>query len=427
MGRSRRAVRRAPDEVARLTQEVQALTARLESLESAQRPGQHGSENGHGNVSQSRRDVLKLAGAAAAGAAGPILLGSVPAAATNGQPLVLGVPNGNDASTTTDIYPTNNTAASPLFQATGQGVASNLTVPPTASTTAPTSQSIPLIGAVGPGGTLPTVSGSPNYPGYAPIQGVGGVATVSGGVVSEGLNGWGSGASGIGVTGESDTGWGVIGASAGIDLAAYGHGRLLQLALFNRSLAAAPAGPPIYPPNDFEQVRDGNGVLYLSLPGGSWVPVQPGGLNIGFFTAVSNQQYRLTGSDGSTWVDMDASKLAFTITPLFNCNAIFTANADLWTAVANYNQDIGVFVSGGNYGSGQIVGWKESGGRSGTFSPNAAFLETVAPLERQKTYTVKLQWKTNQSSSSAVTIFAAAGLGPTFSPTRLSAQLIVNP
>jgi hypothetical protein len=115
------------------------------------------------------------------------------------------------------------------------------------------------------------------------------------------------------------------------------------------------------------------------------------------------------------------------ITPLFNCYAVLTANSDLWTAVANYNQDIGVFISGGAFGSGQIVGWKESGGRSGTFSPNAAFLQTVAQLVRGTTYVVKLQWKTNQASPSSVTIFAGAGLGPAFSPTRLSAQLIVNP
>src|ERR1700730_13860935 len=101
MGRSRRAVRRAPDEVARLTQEVQALRARLESLESAQRPGQNGNENGHGKVAQSRRDVLKLAGAAAAGAAGSILLGAVPAAATSGQPVLLGNTSTNDAASTT--------------------------------------------------------------------------------------------------------------------------------------------------------------------------------------------------------------------------------------------------------------------------------------------------------------------------------------
>jgi len=428
MGMSRKADRQTPDEVARLTQEVQALRARLESLESAQSRGRNGNENGHADTPQSRRDVLKLAGAAAAGAAGSILLSAVPAAATSGQPVLLGNATTNDAAATTDIFPTAASAPAPLFQATGQGVATTTVVQPTASTTAPLSQSIPLIGAIGPGGRLPAVGTSPaDYPGFAPIQGVGGVATVSGLVVSEGVNGYAAGDTGIGVTGESDLGYGVVGGSGGIDLAALGNGRILQLPLVNSSLTAPPAGPPNYLPNDFELARDGNGVLYLSVLGGGWVPVQPGGLNGGFFTTSSTQQYRLTGNNGSTWVDMDATRLAISITPLFNCYAIFTANADLWTAVAGFNQDIGVFVSGGAYGAGQIVGWKESGGRSGTFSPNAAFLETVAPLVRGITYTVKLQWKTNQPSSSSVTIFAAAGLGPVFSPTRLSAQLIVNP
>jgi hypothetical protein len=190
---------------------------------------------------------------------------------------------------------------------------------------------------------------------------------------------------------------------------------------------AAPAGPPNYVPNDFELARDANGLLYLSVTGGNWLPIQVGGLNLGFFTAVSTSQYRLAGSDGSTWVDMDAAKLSFTIAPLFDCYAVFTANSDLWTAVAGYNQDIAVFVSGGTYGAGQIVGWKESGGRSGTFSPNAAFLETVAKLVRGTTYTVKLQWKSNVPSPSSAAIYAGAGLGPVFSPTRLSAQLVVNP
>src|ERR1700730_7408252 len=185
MGRSRRADRRAPDDVARLTQEVQALRARLESLESAQRPGENGSDNGHGNAPQSRRDVLKLATAAAAGAAGSILLGSVPAAATSGQPLIIGNATTNDADKTTDIFPLSPAAPAPLFQATGQGVASTTVVPPTASTSAPLSQSIPLIGAIGPGGRLPVVGSNPaDYPGFAPIQGVGGVATLSGLVVS---------------------------------------------------------------------------------------------------------------------------------------------------------------------------------------------------------------------------------------------------
>src|SRR5207253_3580073 len=129
---------------------------------------------------------------------------------------------GNDASNTTDIYPSGGTAPSPLFQATGQGVPITTVVGPTLSSTAPLSQSIPLIGAIGAGGSLPPIGDPPvnDYPGFAPIQGIGGKATVLTGSgdlpVSEGLNGFGFGGTGIGVTGESDHGYGVVGGSGGI-------------------------------------------------------------------------------------------------------------------------------------------------------------------------------------------------------------------
>src|SRR2546422_11425661 len=154
------------DEVGRLSAELDALRARLEALESDARP------NGNGSVRhsapQTRRDLLKLAGAAAAGAAGSIVLGAVPAAATNTQPVVLGNQTTNDAATTTDIFPTTATAPAPLFQATGQGVTTTTTVPPTTSSSAPNTQSIPLIGAIGPGGSLPPIGNPPvnHYPGY---------------------------------------------------------------------------------------------------------------------------------------------------------------------------------------------------------------------------------------------------------------------
>jgi len=256
--------------VAELTARVEALTARLEAIEAGQ---PHANGNHPVGRAQSRRDVLKLAGAAAAGAAGSLLLNAAPAAATNAQPVLLGNSTTNDAASTTDVFPTSLSAPAPLFQATGQGVSPTTTVAPTASTTAPLAQSIPLIGAIGPGGTLPSFGGAPVYPGYAPIQGVGGSATVGGAAVSEGLNGWGSGDGSIGVTGESDTGYGVSGSSGGIDIAAMGAGRLLQLGLPQNSsflTNGGPAGPPDYPPNDFEQVRDGLGVLWLSGPGGAW-------------------------------------------------------------------------------------------------------------------------------------------------------------
>jgi hypothetical protein len=264
--------RRKDDQIAQLAGQVEALKARLEALEGS--PGGNGNRNGT-IAPQSRRDLLKLAGAAAAGAAGSIVLGAIPAAAANGSSILLGTTT-NDASTTTDILPTAATTPAPLFQATGQGVSPTTTVPATVSTTAPLSQSIPLIGAIGAGGALPAIGSPPvtDYPGFAPIQGVGGVATITVNgapeTESEGLNGWGGGANGKGVTGESDVGYGVVGGSGGIDIAALGNGRVLQLSLPTGLLANSPAGPPNYLPNDFEQVRDGNGVVWLSNADGTW-------------------------------------------------------------------------------------------------------------------------------------------------------------
>jgi hypothetical protein len=85
--------------------------------------------------------------------------------------------------------------------------------------------------------------------------------------VSEGLNGWGKGQTGIRIIGESDVGYGLVGGSGGIDLAALGNGRLLQSILPDGLLSSPPSGPPNYRPNDFEQVRDGNSVIWVSQSG----------------------------------------------------------------------------------------------------------------------------------------------------------------
>jgi Bacterial Ig-like domain (group 1)/Invasin, domain 3 len=146
-------------------------------------------------------------------------------------------------------------------------------------------------------------------------------------------------------------------------------------------------------------------------------------------TAVSTDQYTLTGSDGATWTDMDTVLLSMTVTPTVDSMAILNANADLWTANAGFNQDLGISVSPADttvYPS-NIVAWKESGGFAGTFSPNAAAVHTVFPMTANTTYTVKLQWKSNKPASGA-TIYAGAGPWPgggvSFSPTSLSAELI---
>jgi hypothetical protein len=167
--------------------------------------------------------------------------------------------------------------------------------------------------------------------------------------------------------------------------------------------------------------------VWVSAFYSGWNAVHMGGLGQSLFTAVSHQQYLLANSDGVTWVDMDATNLMITFTPRFQCQAIITANADLWTTVAGHNQDIAASVTGGTYGTDKIVGWKESGSVAGAFSPNAAYLETIVTLDYGNTYTIKLKWKANNNATGA-TIVAGAGPYPsgstTFSPTRLSVKLI---
>src|SRR5438094_9400344 len=92
-------------EVARLSAIVEQLKGRLDGID--------GRTNGHGGDIQphSRRDFVKLAGAAVAGAAGGVLLGGgLPAAAADGQNVILGNTSGttvlNDAAHTTSLTAT---------------------------------------------------------------------------------------------------------------------------------------------------------------------------------------------------------------------------------------------------------------------------------------------------------------------------------
>jgi hypothetical protein len=142
-------------------------------------------------------------------------------------------------------------------------------------------------------------------------------------------------------------------------------------------------------------------------------------------TAVTTRQPLLSGNDGSTWSDIDPA-LSFTVTPPSNCMAVLTGNADLWTDTAGYNQDIGIYIAEADpiaYPGG-IVGWKESGGFAGTFSPNAAYVEAVFPMTGAVTYHIKLKWKDNRAAPANATIVAGAGPWPSggaaYSPTRLT-------
>jgi plastocyanin len=136
------------------------------------------------------------------------------------------------------------------------------------------------------------------------------------------------------------------------------------------------------------------------------------------YTAASTQQYSLANSDGTTWHDLDTTNLSVSLTPGADATALISGNADLWTATAGYNQDIAIDVNG------TIAAWKESGGFAGTFSPNAAFVQTVLPLIAGTTYAVKLKWKANKPAPGA-TIYAGAGpIATAYSPTRLTVQLV---
>src|SRR6202040_74443 len=62
---------------------------------------------------------------------------------------------------------------------------------------------------------------------------------------------------------------------------------------------------------------------------------------------------------------------------------------------------------------------------AGTFSPNAAFVQTVLPMTASTTYVIKLRWKTNKPAAGA-TIHAGAGPSAPFSPTSLTVQLVAS-
>jgi hypothetical protein len=157
--------------------------------------------------------------------------------------------------------------------------------------------------------------------------------------------------------------------------------------------------------------------IYVGAGGGA--PYSPTRLSIRLLVnasqAWSTQQYALAASNGTSWADMDDGRLSLQLTPPVSCPALVVANADLWTERSGVNQDLAINVNG------VIVVWKESGGSSGTFSPNAAWAETVIDLAAGTTATITLQWKTNVPTGG--TIHAGAGpIGAGYSPTVLTVQ-----
>ena len=132
-------------------------------------------------------------------------------------------------------------------------------------------------------------------------------------------------------------------------------------------------------------------------------------------------------SAASTWFEVDPG-LRRGVTVGTGQAAIVGANMALWTVLAGYNQDLGIFKfssSGvpcdlGGAGNPNLLAWKESGGFGGTYSPNAAFVQAV--LTNPGQYTVTLCWKANKAAPPN-TIYGAAGTAGTyFSPTILTVK-----
>jgi len=199
-------------DLARISAEISDLQAKADRLR-----GQLGETR-----TRSRRDMLKLAGAAVLGATGGAALSTLPASATTGGNMILG--NANDANLPTTLTATVATTPQPLFYAYSQGASAT---PPSLGTIQARNEAL---------GT-------------------------------DGVTGWAFGNQGFGVHGMSDAGFGVTGESAsGVDLLAFGTGRVQQSPLLA-------AGTPGFTPGQFEQVRDANGVLWLSGVTTQWRPV----------------------------------------------------------------------------------------------------------------------------------------------------------
>jgi hypothetical protein len=141
-------------------------------------------------------------------------------------------------------------------------------------------------------------------------------------------------------------------------------------------------------------------------------------------STLTTRQSTLSGSDGAIWSPL-ASLSITQPSSTANAVAVVGANADLFTNTTGYNQDLGIFLSIDD-GPDVLVGWKESGGYAGVFSPNAAYVQTVVPMPSGHKYRFTLQWKTNKPEGGATIAAGAGPIGPAYSPTSLSVQVTPN-
>jgi hypothetical protein len=212
------------DQVRQLNSTVDEMKARMDRLEGAEPADKNGTKR------SSRRGFLRLGAAAALGSMGWVAAKAMPVSAADGGTFTLGQAN---------------LAASPT---TVKGDIETGVGPPT-----------PVLAAIDSTfvqGPLTTAGGF-----LGALQGLGSGA--GGNPIVEGVDGWASGTKAFAVYGLTDSGTGVTGeSSTGIGLYARSSGRIRQDGLVL-------AGMPAPGANDFEQVRDAAGAMWISTPGGA--------------------------------------------------------------------------------------------------------------------------------------------------------------
>jgi hypothetical protein len=224
------------DQVRSLTRTVEEMRARLDAVEAGEPKHENGSRP------SSRRNFLRLGAAAALGAVGMAASKVLPAAAATGGPVLLG--NANTADMPTTIAGSGGTPPVQVFAAQDSTFSA-----PALATAGGFTGTVQGLGSAG--------AGNPNV---------------------EGVDGWAQGTKAFGVYGLTDAGVGVTGESAtGIGLWARRSGRIRQDGL-------TPAGVvPNYSPNDYEIVRDVNGVMWISQAGATWRRVTTDNLGLQLF------------------------------------------------------------------------------------------------------------------------------------------------
>jgi hypothetical protein len=197
--------------------------------------------------SRSRREVMKLAGAGVLGAAGAIALRAVPAAAANGDPLLIGS-TANSGTSATELFVTPvagvNTSEFFVDSSANGGI--------WALNTSATNSTFGVRGTT-PNGASPGVWGE-NSGGGNGVLGDGGTGGAAIGVFGTtgtvGVGVWGvTGGGGTGVVGQS---------TSGPDFWAFGTGRIVQNP--NSTGSAAPN----FTTGLFELVRGGDNALWAS-------------------------------------------------------------------------------------------------------------------------------------------------------------------